>query len=266
MRAVGFLLVLVLSGVCRAGDDEPVQDIDRTIRVEPSYSAPTQYYALLLLGPERQTRVWFVVDGDDLYVDRNGDGDLGGEDERFRAPKNGDLTEGLLLSSKRWAVPGLGAKGRYSEVEVRFALLNKDWRPKSTASNRRSMLDFMESIAATVDPQLSSIALTIDGSVKQQTTNSTFSTSPESAPVYCMDAPWTLGVLEHGFAHVLWNEPVDQKVIVSVGNPGVSPHLFSFITYDSLPDGVKPRIDVEWPPSSDGSSAPTTTLTALDPC
>jgi hypothetical protein len=50
--------------------------IDRTIAKEPAYRTATQRYCLLIFGPEAKTRVWLVMDGDDLYVDRNGNGDL----------------------------------------------------------------------------------------------------------------------------------------------------------------------------------------------
>jgi hypothetical protein len=56
--------------------------IDRTIRKQPEYKGKPKY-ALLVFGPEAKTRVWVVLDGQTLYVDRNGDGDLTGKDERF---------------------------------------------------------------------------------------------------------------------------------------------------------------------------------------
>lgn len=49
--------------------------IDRTIRKEPAYQTKPKY-CLLVFGPEAKTRVWLVLDGKVLYVDRNGDGDL----------------------------------------------------------------------------------------------------------------------------------------------------------------------------------------------
>src|SRR6516165_8418947 len=55
--------------------------IDRTIAKEPPYQAKPKY-CLVVYGPEAKTRVWLVLDGDVLYVDRNGDGDLTGKDER----------------------------------------------------------------------------------------------------------------------------------------------------------------------------------------
>ncbi len=50
--------------------------IDRTIAKEPAYQSEAVKYCLLVFGPEAKTRVWLVVDGDVLYVDRNGNGDL----------------------------------------------------------------------------------------------------------------------------------------------------------------------------------------------
>jgi RNA polymerase sigma factor (sigma-70 family) len=49
--------------------------IDRTIFRQPKYKS-TPYYALLAIGPEAKKRVWLVVDGDVVYMDRNGNGDL----------------------------------------------------------------------------------------------------------------------------------------------------------------------------------------------
>lgn len=48
--------------------------IDRTICREPSYKHKPRY-CLLLFGPQAKTRVWLVLDGDVLYVDRTGRGD-----------------------------------------------------------------------------------------------------------------------------------------------------------------------------------------------
>ncbi|HJZ91173.1 MAG TPA: hypothetical protein VKE40_09890 [Gemmataceae bacterium] len=49
--------------------------IDRTIAKEPAYKGKPKY-CLLVFGPEAKFRVWLVIDGDTLYVDRNGNGDL----------------------------------------------------------------------------------------------------------------------------------------------------------------------------------------------
>jgi hypothetical protein len=79
--------------------------IDRTIAKEPTYRTATQRYCLLVFGPEAKARVWLVVDGDDLYVDRNGNGDLteAGEKQRL-TPARGypgeEVYVGELLSGE----------------------------------------------------------------------------------------------------------------------------------------------------------------------
>src|SRR5262249_43349798 len=44
-------------------------------------------YCLLVFGPEADTRVWLVQDGDTLYVDRDGKGDLTKAGEKVTAEK-----------------------------------------------------------------------------------------------------------------------------------------------------------------------------------
>src|SRR5262245_39767329 len=59
--------------------------IERSIAKEPAYQAKSQRYCLLVFGPEAKSRVWLVQDGDVLYVDCDGSGDLTGKDRRIEA-------------------------------------------------------------------------------------------------------------------------------------------------------------------------------------
>jgi len=63
--------------------------VDRRIAKEPAYRTKTPKYCLLVFGPEARTRVWLVLDGDTLYADLNGNGDLTEEGERFAASPAG---------------------------------------------------------------------------------------------------------------------------------------------------------------------------------
>jgi hypothetical protein len=63
--------------------------IDRTIRKEPHYQHQVKY-ALLIFGPEAKFKVWLALDGDVLYVDKNGDGDLTAPEKRFPKEKGKD--------------------------------------------------------------------------------------------------------------------------------------------------------------------------------
>jgi hypothetical protein len=53
---------------------------------EPRYQYEPRY-ALLVFGPKRQQRVWMVLDGTTLYVDKNANGDLTEPEERLE-PNN----------------------------------------------------------------------------------------------------------------------------------------------------------------------------------
>jgi hypothetical protein len=57
--------------------------IERAIKKEPRYESKNPKYALLLFGQDARVRAWVVLDGGVVYVDRNGDHDLTGKDERF---------------------------------------------------------------------------------------------------------------------------------------------------------------------------------------
>ena len=50
--------------------------IERSIRKEPAYESKRPQYCLMVFGPEAKVRVWLVLDGNILYVDRSGNGDL----------------------------------------------------------------------------------------------------------------------------------------------------------------------------------------------
>jgi hypothetical protein len=71
---------MAYSGAAPAAD---LSKIDRTIRKEPVYKSKSPKYCLLVFGPEGAARVWLVLDGDTLYVDRNGNGDLTEDGERI---------------------------------------------------------------------------------------------------------------------------------------------------------------------------------------
>src|SRR5215468_22156 len=88
------LLVIGSTAVTAQGAD--LTKIDRTIAKEPAYKSKPKY-CLLVFGPEAKMRVWLVLDGDVLYVDRNGNGDLTEKGERVADPDSayepGDITE-----------------------------------------------------------------------------------------------------------------------------------------------------------------------------
>jgi hypothetical protein len=61
--------------------------IDRMIAKEPAYKSQPKY-CLLVFGLEARTRIWLVLDGDVLYADRNGNGNLMDKDEQIGADRS----------------------------------------------------------------------------------------------------------------------------------------------------------------------------------
>src|SRR5205085_6147639 len=122
--------------------------MDRAIKKEPVYQTRAPKYGLLVFGPEGKDRVWLVRDGDTLYVDRNGNGDLTESGEKVAAEKRpgrdpeeegyafdvGDLTvggrthKGLHVYSVPLKQYATGSLGKRPDVQ---AVLAKD--PKAAA-------------------------------------------------------------------------------------------------------------------------------------
>src|SRR5262249_33993179 len=101
MRFLTLALLALAAPPAAAAD---LGKIDRTIKKEPAYKNKP-YYGLLVFGPEAKGRVWVVLDGDTLYVDRNGDGDLPAADARHADRGRG---------AKSFTVAGTDGVDRYS--------------------------------------------------------------------------------------------------------------------------------------------------------
>ncbi len=85
MRRAALLLAATWLAAGSAFADTP--KIDRSIGKQPVYQTKTPKYCLLAFGAEGKDRVWLVLDGDMLYVDRNGDGDLTKPGNKIAAEK-----------------------------------------------------------------------------------------------------------------------------------------------------------------------------------
>ena len=115
MRVIPFLAALMLaSGASVSVWATDLTKIDRAIAKEPAYKSRPKY-CLLVFGPEARTRVWLVLDGEVLYVDRTAGGDLTGPGKRT---ENVSKTE-KALHFRPGAITAVGGKTRYAlEVEV----------------------------------------------------------------------------------------------------------------------------------------------------
>lgn len=94
-----WIFLMSLGCVLSAADSVVAVDygeMPRTLLQEPDYRADSPEYALLLFGPRADLRVWMVLDRDAVYLDRNGDGDLTQDGERFATA---DDCRGVTITS-----------------------------------------------------------------------------------------------------------------------------------------------------------------------
>jgi hypothetical protein len=139
MRVISFLSALVLASAAAANAwAADLTRIERTIAKEPAYKSRPQY-CLLVFGPEARTRVWLVRDGDVLYVDRNGNGNLTEKGKRVASlGAVGDITErdrgtkhaGLTVTALKdgGMVISITTEGKYRQRSgrVTFATRSQD--------------------------------------------------------------------------------------------------------------------------------------------
>src|SRR5438045_5964676 len=79
--------LLLIPTLVQAAD---LNKIERTIAKEPAYQTKSPKYCLLVFGPDAKDRAWLVQDGDTLYVDRNGNGDLTENGKQVKLKQQGD--------------------------------------------------------------------------------------------------------------------------------------------------------------------------------
>src|SRR5207253_6869612 len=134
----------------RAMADAP--KIDRTIGKEPAYQTKSPQYGLLVFGPEGKDRVWLVRDGDTLYVDRNGNGDLTEAGEKVAADRKRDPEQYAYV----FEVGDLSVGGRtHKDLAIHFVPLRQ---------YDSSSLGAEPAIKAALakDPKATAIALSVD--------------------------------------------------------------------------------------------------------
>src|SRR5690606_1169970 len=79
-------LPILLSAVTAIADDDRsrLEGVKRTVQNEPDYRTVPKY-CLLVFGPQAETSVWLVEDGNRLFVDQNANGGLTDDGEPVAA-------------------------------------------------------------------------------------------------------------------------------------------------------------------------------------
>ncbi len=197
--------------------------IERVIVREPDYQTTTPRYALVVLGPEATSRVWLVVDGDHLYVDRNGNGDLTESDELVAGNRSKD---GQVA---RFHVKGLNAWDGQT-ADLRIVLTGET--------------NFYDALALTLDGvPYQSVSFDNEGSFR-------FADSAAQAPIVHFGGPLHMSLridqsLRRG---------TKSSVMTMIGSRGLGDGAFAALDFPRVPEGIHPVADIELPNPVEGAA------------
>lgn len=211
-------LVLVVPASAAAGTD--LKKIDRKLKREPAYVSKAPRYCLLAFGPEARTLVWLVLDGNVLYVDRNGNGDLTEKGERIEAATGDKLIKGFD-TFEVGDITEPDSRARHTDLRVvRFG------RDSSFASVSLRVADRGEQVAGN----------DIQGALS-------FAEKPADAPIVHFNGPLQLSLT----TTAALVRGAKAKLTVCIGTPGLGEGSFAALSNEDIPEDVCPVAVVEFP-------------------
>jgi hypothetical protein len=246
----------VLAAAAPAADPGPAPPAPRK---EPNYQSKAPRYGLLVFGPEAQQRVWLVHDGDVLYVDKNGDGDL--TDPGAKVTAKSDPGRDPNEPSYYFEVGDLAVNGRvHKGLAVSAVPVTRYGDAVRSQPNARAAL--------AADPKAQAYVVSLDverpglrgqgagGRVVQMAGvldgNGVllFAGKPADAPVIHFDGPLQVAFYGEKPALKLGR---DNDVVLVVGTPGRGPGTFAMLAYEeTVPRAADPTVEVVFPAAREG--------------
>lgn len=227
--------------------------IERRIQKEPAYRSKHPRYALLVFGPDARQRVWLVQDGNTLYVDRKGNGDLTDPADRVSGKpideenKDAGFTfeAGELHVDGRvhkrltvYAHPLNGFADSIKERPNAKAAFNTD--PNVLAFQVSLELDWPGLRGQYAGGRVQQSAGVVDGEGVLL-----FAATAAEAPVIHFGAPVQVTFYDQKPTFKL--ERTGEIVLV-VGTPGVGPGTFASLAYEkTIPGTAHPKLEVQFP-------------------
>jgi hypothetical protein len=249
LTALCLSLVFSPPGACAAD----LTKLERPILKEPVYRSNPKY-CLLVFGPEANIKIWLVQDGDVLYVDRNGNGDLTEAGKRFTAQKRqdgddnvvfkvGDVQEGPRLHKELTVVVAkFDDMALAKQEESVKALLAKN--PKARGYSIRIEMDMPGWKGKGIGGRVRQHAFYVDFHGIFQ-----FAKRPADAPIVHFGGPLQVAL----FSEHRLTIGRETDMVLGVGTPGVGPGATAWVDYDGvIPANAYPTIDIVYPPKREG--------------
>jgi hypothetical protein len=226
LAACGFLIAALPA---TAAD---LDKIDRSLVKEPSYKGRPGY-CLLVFGADAKTRVWLVKDGDTLYLDRNGNGDLTEDEERLDG-------KGVRPAGAITAAAG-------KKYEIRQCNLTK-------LGGSKGQQDYCH------------ISIDVNGAFRQYSFAG-FADTPKDAPVVHFDGPLTIEVQDKNVTLVRGEKPTDFGVYLLTRGHGERLGSTVLVDYNlGIPEAAQPVVEVEFQSKEPGGKPVTAKYTLKQRC
>ncbi len=224
--------VLVLEPMDSESDLSPLvslpdlSKVDRRL-IEPAGLVKSRY-CLLVFGPQAKSRVWLVVDGETIYVDRNGNGDLREAGEALPPSERSDEKQ----------------VGGYQQWTYSLGDLTPDGQSEKHAGLK--LVRYREDDG----PINSVLSVWVGGTTLQYAGwGPLFTDSRETAPIIHFGGP-VLPKPLRGSALRLHEE--HQEIHFCLGTPGLGDHSFAYVGYETVPAYINPVVEVTWPSEGTG--------------
>lgn len=266
-------LILLWAGAAVAAD---LAKVDRTIKTEPAYRSPPKY-CLLVFGPEAAHRVWLVLDGDVLYVDRNGNGDLTEDGERVEWPPGWDSTpqaKARTVEAGKISVGGLThadltvSQTAHRRVAVAPAGQSEKWQPYLDSVWRQVPDGVTYFVSLKLDPRCYGTFAEKVGPLVPHVAwldehgHLAFA-DRHHAPVLHFGGPLTLRV-HHVDRLRRGDEP--GNMIMFLGTNGHGRGTFVLMHHDLVPKDVHPVAEIRFPPKAPHQAPVTRTYVLKQRC
>jgi hypothetical protein len=244
--------------------------IERTLIKEPIYQTKTPKYGLLAFGVDAKIRVWVVLDGDVMYLDRNGNGDLTESGKRVDAkysrhypdvprPELADFWEFQLDSRPRNQQPSkesiLSCKPSVTWFLIDQEVLRDDYTPKD--EGEKLALEYFRERQVRV-------AVFLDDRKFEQDGYATFADRPQDAPIIHFDGPLNLRVDEAKFGPLELRRGQTSELYAKVITPGLK--ATTVVLTHGPPESAHPVIEIDWPAPATGEPAPPSTVELRERC
>lgn len=237
---MSLFLVLLFPVLAPAMD---LTKVERRIAKEPTYRGQPRY-CLLVLGAEAKTKIWLVVDGDTLYVDRDGNGDLTTPDKKVVGTGDkteagsvsftvGDLTEGKLRH-KNFTVSLSPLAPYAAQIPEAKQVLARD--PDAKRWDLRLEMEMPGRKGVGEQGRVVHLAALQDGKGILQ-----FAARPQEAPILHFGGPLQIA-LTQPLQLVAGQE---AEILLGLGTPGVGPGSTVWMQHDLVvPENLHPRVEI----------------------